>query len=60
MDTRGAIVMLSNYKTKNSDENNEFFNELYSGFIQRISASRMINSNGKGRGNITEILVKNY
>ena len=24
MDTRGAIVMLSNYKTKNSDENNEF------------------------------------
>ena len=43
MDTRGAIVMLSNYKTKNSDENNEFFNELYSGFIKRISASRMIN-----------------
>ena len=28
--------------------------------IYKVSASRMINSNGKGRGNITEILVRNY
>ena len=46
---------------KNLDDNDEFFDNLYEGFnIQRVSASRMINSNGKGRGNITEILVRNY
>ena len=53
--------MLSNSDPKNLDDNDEFFDNLYEGFnIQRVSASRMINSNGKGRGNITEILVKNY
>jgi len=61
MDARGAIVMLSNSDPKNLDENDEFFDELYRRFnIQRVSASRMINSNGKGRGNISEILVTNY
>lgn len=61
INSRGAKVMLSNSDPKNLDDNDEFFDNLYEGFnIQRVSASRMINSNGKGRGNITEILVKNY
>lgn len=61
LDAIGAKVMLSNSDPKNLDINDEFFDRLYRNFdIERVSASRMINSNGKGRGNITEILVKNY
>nr|WP_302170319.1 Dam family site-specific DNA-(adenine-N6)-methyltransferase [uncultured Romboutsia sp.] len=61
INSKGAKVMLSNSDPKNLDDNDEFFDNLYEGFnIQRVSASRMINSNGKGRGNITEILVRNY
>ena len=42
---RGAYSMLSNSDPKNFDENDEFFDELYSDFnIDRVYASRMINS----------------
>ncbi|MDD2270125.1 MAG: Dam family site-specific DNA-(adenine-N6)-methyltransferase, partial [Candidatus Dojkabacteria bacterium] len=45
----------------NSDTKDNFFDELYKGFnIQRVSAKRHINSNGNGRGNINELLIKNY
>lgn len=58
---KGAKVMLSNSDPKNFDESDQFFDDLYSDFnIQRVSASRMINSKGSGRGKISEILVKNY
>ena len=61
IDSKGAKLMLSNSDPKNLDENDEFFDELYSGFnIQRIYAKRAINSNGAGRGNITELLITNY
>ena len=58
---KGAKVMLSNSDPKNFDKSDQFFDDLYSDFnIQRVSASRMINSKGSGRGKISEILVKNY
>nr|MDQ3323586.1 DNA adenine methylase [Acidobacteriota bacterium] len=39
----------------------EFFEELYKGFrIERVKASRAINSNGAKRGQITELLITNY
>jgi DNA adenine methylase len=58
---RGAKVMLSNSDPKNTDDNDEFFDELYSEFnIRRVLAHRAINSDGAGRGTITEILVTNY
>ena len=61
MSNKGAKVMLSNSDPKNLDENDEFFDDLYSNFtVQRVSAVRAINSNGKGRSAITEILVYNY
>ena len=61
MNVRGANLILSNSDPKNLDEEDEFFDELYKSFnVERVSASRMINSNGKGRGSINEILVKNY
>ena len=60
--TQGNINwLLSNSDPHNLDENDNFFDELYEGFhIQRINASRRVNSNGNGRGNITELLIKNY
>lgn len=61
MHQRGTKLMLSNSDPKNLDEEDNFFDELYSEFnIERVNANRMINSNGKGRGSITEILVYNY
>jgi len=58
---KGAKIMLSNSDPKNTDESDDFFDILYADFvINRVQARRAINSNGKGRGEITEILVTNY
>jgi DNA adenine methylase len=58
---RGAKLMLSNSDPKNTDENDEFFDDMYSEYnIQRVNARRAINSDGEGRGEITEILVTNF
>ncbi len=60
MDSRGASLMLSNSDPKNTNPEDEFFDDLYSGFtIRRVFAKRAINSDGGGRGEITEILVTN-
>lgn len=57
----GARVMLSNSDPHNVDENDNFFDDLYSDFtILRVDASRMINSKGASRGKIKELLIKNY
>lgn len=57
----GAKVAVSNSDPKNSDSEDYFFDELYSGNeIERISANRMINSKGRGRGKINELLIINY
>ncbi len=57
----GAKAILSNSDPKNEDENDNFFDELYKDFnIERVQAKRSINSNGKKRGLINEILVTNY
>ncbi len=58
---KGAFALLSNSDPKNTNPNDNFFDEIYSEFnIDRIYAKRYINSKGDGRGNITEILVSNY
>lgn len=57
---RGAKVVASNSDPKNSDENDCFFDDLYSSYtIMRVSAKRMINSKSTGRGNISELLIYN-
>jgi DNA adenine methylase len=57
---RGAGLMLSNSDPKATDSTDDFFDDLYSEFeIHRILANRAINSDGGGRGPITEILVTN-
>lgn len=61
LDKKGAKLMLSNSDPKNSNTEDDFFDDLYSGFrIERVNARRAINSVGKGRGLVTEIIVTNY
>ena len=58
---KGVKLMLSNSDPKNTNENDNFFDDLYADFnILRIEASRMINSKGASRGKIKELLIKNY
>lgn len=58
---KGAKVIISNSDPKNTNENDDFFDELYSKYdINRILAKRMINSDSKNRGNISELLILNY
>lgn len=57
----GAKVVASNSDPKNTNENDNFFDDIYKKFIiNRVAASRMINSNSKGRGSINELLICNY
>lgn len=61
VDNKGAKLMLSNSDPRVLDKEDDFFDSLYKGFkIERVSASRMINSKGTGRGPITELLITNY
>lgn len=61
MNNTGASLMLSNSDPKNENPDDNFFDELYGKFyIHRIKAKRAINSNGRGRGLVSEIIVTNY
>ena len=55
---RGVYVIASNSDPKNTNPNDDFFDDLYSKMtINRISANRMINSNAESRGKISELLI---
>ena len=59
-ENENLFLILSNSDPKNSDKNDSFFDDLYNGFnINRVGATRIINSKSEGRGKITEILVTN-
>lgn len=61
LNQKSARLMLSNSDPKVLNIEDDFFDNLYKDFvIKRVSANRMINSNGKGRGAITELLITNY
>ena len=56
-----AKFLLSNSDPKNTNPDDNFFDNLYKDYkIERIRAKRMINSNGNKRGEIKEILIRNY
>ncbi|WP_304178928.1 DpnII family type II restriction endonuclease [Leptotrichia trevisanii] len=60
LNKKGAKLLLSNSDPKNENIEDSFFDDLYKEFdINRIEASRVINSDGGKRGKITEILVNN-
>lgn len=61
MDTRGAHLILSNSDPKNHDPKDNFFDELYQDYkIDRVPAKRSINSNTSLRGEIRELIIRNY
>jgi DNA adenine methylase len=61
LSSRGAKILVSNSDPKNTDYNDNFFENLYSTEkIVRIGAKRAINSKGNGRGKISELLISNY
>ena len=58
---KGARVVISNSDPKNNNENDHFFDDLYSNYeIARVSAKRMINCNANSRGNVRELLISNH
>jgi DNA adenine methylase len=53
---KGAKFILSNSATEDN-----YFEDLFSNyFIDKVDAKRVINSNGAGRGKISELLITNY
>lgn len=61
LDNKKCLLMLSNSDPKNTNEKDNFFDDIYNGFeIKRVFAKRMINSSASNRGDITEIVVMNY
>ena len=58
--TRKSLFVASNSDPQNVDNGDNFFDHLYNRFsIKRVSAARMINSKGNGRGAISEIMISN-
>ena len=61
LNKKKAKLMLSNSNPKNTHEEDNFFEDIYKGFnIHVVTAKRMINANGKGRREISELLITNY
>ncbi len=61
MSEKGAKILASNSDPKNTNENDNFFDDIYRNFnITRVKASRMINSKGLGRGTLNELLISNF
>lgn len=59
--SKKAKVVASNSDPKNTNEDDDFFDNLYSLYtINRVTAKRMINSKGNSRGYINELLIFNY
>lgn len=57
----GSYFMVSNSDPHNTDETDNFFDDLYKNYnINRVYANRNINSNGAARGKISELLITNY
>jgi DNA adenine methylase len=60
LDTLGHTWILSNSDVKGKNENDTFFDDLYSDFnIQRVDARRSINANPEKRGELKELLITN-
>lgn len=58
---KGAKVLISNSDPKNSNTDDDFFDNIYANYnIKRVEAVRMINCNSKDRGKIKELLISNF
>jgi DNA adenine methylase len=60
LDVLSHTWILSNSDVKGKDENDNFFDDLYSSFnIKRVNARRSINANPEKRGALKELLITN-
>lgn len=58
---QGAKFILSNSDPRSVNCNNTFFDELYGNYeIIRVNAKRNINAKGNQRGEIKELLIRNF
>ena len=61
MHRKGAKIVISNSDPKNSNTEDDFFDNIYSAHkIRRVEATRMINCNSEARGKIKELLISNF
>lgn len=61
LNKKGAKIVVSNSEPKNSNADDDFFDDIYSAHkIKRVEATRMINCNGESRGKIKELLISNF
>ena len=61
LNKKGAKIVISNSDPKNNNIDDNFFDELYKNYnINRVKATRMLNSNANLRGAINELLITNY
>lgn len=58
---KGAKILVSNSDPKNSNTEDNFFDNIYSTHkIKRVEAARMINCNSEARGKVKELLISNF
>lgn len=56
-----CLMMLSNSDCRGKNPKDTFFDDLYKDYIiERVYASRFVNSNPEKRGKLTELLIRNY
>lgn len=61
MHRKGAKIVISNSDPKNTNTEDDFFDNIYSSHkIKRVEATRMINCNSEARGKIKELLISNF
>ncbi len=61
MHKKGAKVVISNSDPKNTNTEDDFFDNIYSAHkIKRVEATRMINCKSEARGKIKELLISNF
>ena len=61
MRKKGAKILISNSDPKNSNAEDNFFDDIYSEYnIRRIDAVRAINCKGQARGKIKELLISDF
>ena len=61
LNKKGTKIVISNSDPKNNDIDDNFFDKLYKNYnINRVKATRMLNSNASLRGAINELLITNY
>ncbi|WP_339006181.1 DpnII family type II restriction endonuclease [Fusobacterium polymorphum] len=61
LNKKKAKIVMSNSDPKNNNIDDNFFDKLYKNYnINRVKATRMLNSNASLRGAINELLITNY